>query len=48
MGDIGDGWHTVMPTSHTRIDRLPKAHVESYERQILAEWEASQTSWSGM
>ncbi|KAL2135820.1 hypothetical protein VTI74DRAFT_6749 [Chaetomium olivicolor] len=48
MGDLGDGWQTVMPTSHSGMERLPQAQLEECERQILREWEASRHHWSGI
>ncbi|KAK4162943.1 kinase-like domain-containing protein [Cladorrhinum sp. PSN259] len=51
MGDSGDGWQTVMPTTHSGIERLARdAHsqLEAYERQILKEWEQSHHHWSGV
>ncbi|GAB1315605.1 hypothetical protein MFIFM68171_05815 [Madurella fahalii] len=48
MGEPGDGWHTVMPTSHSAIERLSQSQVEACERQILREWEASHHHWSGI
>ncbi|KAL2021674.1 hypothetical protein VTK56DRAFT_6766 [Thermocarpiscus australiensis] len=48
MGDTGDGWQTVMPTSHSGIERLSQSQLEAYERQILREWEASRGHWSGI
>jgi hypothetical protein len=48
MGDIADGWHTVLPTSHAGMSRLPQTQLEECERQILKEWEESRHHWSGM
>ncbi len=48
MADPRAGWQTVMPTSHAGIERLSRAHLEAYERQILKEWETSRGSWSGV
>lgn len=47
MGDLGDGWQMVFPTSHSGIERLSRSHLESYEHQILKEWESSRGHWSG-
>ncbi|KAK4150634.1 kinase-like domain-containing protein [Chaetomidium leptoderma] len=48
MGDPGDGWQTVMPTSHLGMQRLPQSQLEACERQILEEWDASRHHWSGI
>ncbi|KAK4033089.1 kinase-like domain-containing protein [Parachaetomium inaequale] len=48
MGDPGDGWQTVMPTSHAGMKRLPHSQLEECERKILEDWEASRHHWSGM
>ncbi|KAK4224824.1 kinase-like domain-containing protein [Podospora fimiseda] len=51
MSDAGEGWQTVMPTTHSGIERLARdAHsqLEVYERQILKEWEQSHHHWSGI
>lgn len=48
MGDAGDGWRTVMPTSQAGIDRLTRAQLDVHEKAILHEWEASRGSWSGV
>ncbi|KAK3394996.1 kinase-like domain-containing protein [Podospora didyma] len=48
MGDSGDGWQTVMPTSQSAIERLSRSQIESYEKQTLAEWEAARGHWSGI
>ncbi|KAK3361711.1 kinase-like domain-containing protein [Lasiosphaeria ovina] len=48
MGDSGDGWHTVMPTSHSAVERLPRAQLEAYEKQVLRELDATRGHWSGI
>ncbi|KAK4190873.1 kinase-like domain-containing protein [Podospora australis] len=51
MGDAGDGWQTVMPTTQSSIERLSQeawAQLEACELQILREWEQSHTHWSGI
>lgn len=49
MGDPGDdGWQTVLPTSHSGMERLSQAQVDDVERQILREWDSSRGHWSGM
>ncbi|KAK3349858.1 kinase-like domain-containing protein [Lasiosphaeria hispida] len=48
MGDPGDGWQTVMPTSHSGLERLSRPQLEAYERQILRDWESSRGHWSGI
>ncbi|KAL2187637.1 kinase-like protein [Thermothelomyces heterothallicus CBS 203.75] len=50
MGDPGDGWQTVMPTSHAGIKRLPYSQLEEFELKILRDWEASghHRHWSGI
>ncbi|KAJ4305983.1 hypothetical protein N0V88_000773 [Collariella sp. IMI 366227] len=48
MGDPGHGWQTVMPTSHSGMERLPQSQLEECERQILREWDASRNHWSGI
>ncbi|VBB80329.1 Putative Serine/Threonine protein kinase [Podospora comata] len=51
MGDSGNGWQTVMPTTHSSIQRLSRdawAELEACERQILNEWERTHTHWSGI
>jgi serine/threonine protein kinase len=48
MGDPGDGWQTVLPTSHSGIERLARPQLEAYERQILKEWELTRGHWSGI
>ncbi|AEO63962.1 7632381a-719b-484e-9cdd-68c2337217b5 [Thermothielavioides terrestris] len=48
MGDPGDGWQTVMPTSHSGMERLSHLQLEDVERQILREWETSRGHWSGI
>ncbi len=48
MADSGDGWQTVMPTSHSGMERLSQSQLEQVERQILKEWEGSKHHWSGM
>lgn len=48
MGDPDDGWHTVMPTSQSGMERLTRSQLEECERQILREWESSRSHWSGM
>ncbi|KAH6843215.1 kinase-like domain-containing protein [Chaetomium sp. MPI-CAGE-AT-0009] len=48
MGDLGDGWQTVMPTSHAGMKRLPHSQLEECERKILEDWEASRHHWSGL
>ncbi|KAK4175058.1 kinase-like domain-containing protein [Triangularia setosa] len=51
MDDSGDGWQTVMPTTHSSIQRLSRdawAELEACERQILKEWEQTHTHWSGI
>ncbi|KAK0615305.1 kinase-like domain-containing protein [Bombardia bombarda] len=47
-GEAADGWQTVLPTTHTGIERLGRQQLESYERQILKEWEATRGHWSGI
>lgn len=48
MGDLADGWQTVMP-SHFAGGRLSRAQVEEYERQTLREWRCSkEEDWSGL
>ena len=48
MGEPGDGWQTVLPTSHSGIERLGRAQLEVFERQTLKEWESLRGHWSGM
>ncbi|KAK1754022.1 kinase-like domain-containing protein [Echria macrotheca] len=48
MADAGDGWLTVMPTKTSGMDRLSRSQLETYERQVLKEWEASRGHWSGI
>lgn len=48
MDNPGDGWQTVMPTSHLGMERLSQSQLEQVERQILREWEESGHHWSGM
>ncbi|OIW25421.1 kinase-like protein [Coniochaeta ligniaria NRRL 30616] len=49
MGDASEeGWQTVLPTSHHGVERLSRSQLESYERQILKEWESSRGHWSGV
>ncbi|KAK4118509.1 kinase-like protein [Parathielavia appendiculata] len=48
MGDVADGWHTVIPTSHAGMSRLSQSQLEECERQILKEWEESRHHWSGI
>ncbi|KAH8888398.1 kinase-like protein [Thozetella sp. PMI_491] len=48
MGEPGDGWQTVLPTSHSGIERLGRAQLEAYERQVLKDWEATRGHWSGV
>ncbi|KAK1836793.1 sperm motility kinase [Podospora conica] len=48
MADQGDGWHTVMPIKTAGMDRLSRAQLEEYERQILREWDMSRGHWSGL
>ena len=48
MGDMADGWQTVMPTSLAGMDRLSRAQLDIHEKSILREWEASRGSWSGV
>ncbi|KAK4097348.1 kinase-like protein [Parathielavia hyrcaniae] len=48
MGDVADGWHTVIPTSHAGMSRLSQSQLEECERQILRDWEESWHHWSGI
>ncbi|CAN8097888.1 unnamed protein product [Discula destructiva] len=50
MGDIAEGWQTVLPTSHYAgaNGRLSRAQVEEYERQTLKEWRNCKEDWSGL
>jgi len=45
--DLDDGWQTVLPTSHHGVERLSRPQLESYERQVLKDWESSRGHWSG-
>jgi hypothetical protein len=48
MTGSNEGWQTVLPTSNLGRDRLSKAQLETYERQVLQEWERSNGHWSGV
>ncbi|KAK3693020.1 kinase-like domain-containing protein [Podospora appendiculata] len=45
MGEPGDGWRTVIPTTHSGIERLPREQIELIERRTLKEWG---DNWSGV
>lgn len=50
MGDLANGWQTVLPISHTRlgVERLDRAEREAYERQAIKLWVESDGNWSGL
>lgn len=46
--DSGEGWQIVLPTSLSGVERLSRSQLESYECQILKDWESSRGHWSGV
>ncbi|ORY61544.1 kinase-like domain-containing protein, partial [Pseudomassariella vexata] len=42
------GWQTVLPSTHSRVERLERAQLEAYERQAIESWATFDGSWSGV
>lgn len=50
MGDSVNGWQTVLPSTHNRVERLDdksQLELEAYERQTLEFWSGLDGGWSG-
>ncbi|KAH6647716.1 kinase-like domain-containing protein [Truncatella angustata] len=47
MADAASGWQTVLPSAHSRVERLDRAQLAVYERQALELWAKVDGDWSG-
>lgn len=47
MAEAANGWQTVLPGAHGRVDRLERAQLQAYERQALELWAKIDGDWSG-